>query len=327
MVVVTDSTALCTRCDSACELGDDRCAVCGAVVPGGGLIDLPVTAVEVLRCDGCGAAVSYSVPAGAPSCAFCGSVMHLEAHGDPLEQAERLLPFTVDRGQAEEVFREWLGGLGWFRPSDLSAASRLESMQALWWVGWSFNAEALVSWAADSDVGAGRADWAPHVGRTKMAFERVVSPASRGLTEAEALRLIDTYDLETAAKPDSINGPDGAVERFEVRRSHARRHVASVIDRLVEDRLRSGVIPGRRFRNVTAAVLARRLVTHRLGFPAWVIAYRYRDVAHRFVLSGQDPACRMGDAPTSVAKVLLAVLGVALGLVGLATLLGALLTS
>jgi hypothetical protein len=66
---------------------------------------------------------------------------------------------------------------------------------------------------------------------------------------------------------------------------------------------------------------ARRLVTRRLGFPAWVIAYRYRGVLHRCVLSGQDAACLVGDAPISVARVVLAVLAALLGVLGLAGLL------
>lgn len=317
-----DPAAACNRCRSECEPEDDRCPVCGLVIPARGVADLPVTAVEILRCEGCGAAVSFSVPEGAPSCAFCGSVMHVEAPEDPLEQAGWLVPFTVSRARAQEVFGEWLGSLGWFRPADLRSESRCESVQALWWVGWVFDVDVLVSWAADSDLGTGRADWAPHVGRTEMVFEDVVSPASRGLTEDEAVRLIESYDLETAVA-GGLDGPDGSVERFEVRRSHARRHVASVISRLVEDRLRQGIIPGRKFRNVRAEVLARRLVTRRMGFPAWVIAYRYRGRLHRFVLSGQDPQCRVGDAPVSAGKVLLTILAAALGLMAILVLLAA----
>jgi hypothetical protein len=313
--------AACTRCESAVDRGDDRCAVCGLVVSDSGPADLPVTAVEVLRCDGCGAAVSYSVEAGAPQCAFCGSTLHLEAPEDPLEQAQLLVPFTVRRSQAEEVFGQWLGSLGWFRPMDLKPASRLETMRALWWTGWVIEADALVSWAADSDVGAGRADWAPHVGRAEMRIEDVVAPSSRGLTDDETRSLLDSYDLDSAVDPHLVVGPDGAVERFELLRSEARRHVRSVIDSVVDDRLRSGVIPGRRFRNVRAEVLLRRLSARRMGLPAWVIAYRYRGRLHRFVLSGQDPDRRMGDAPISVAKIVLTMTAGVIALISLLTLL------
>jgi hypothetical protein len=261
------------------------------------------------------------VSAGAPSCAFCGSVLHLESPEDPLEQAQILLPFTVSRASAEEVFRGWLRSLGWFRPSDLTSASRLESPQALWWVGWAVSTESLVSWAADSDVGTGRADWAPHVGQKEMVFDNVVAPASRGLSESEARLLIDSYDLSTAVEADSVTEPDGAVERFDVRRSHARKHVAAVIQGLTEQRLRQGTIPGHRFRNLAVEVLARRLVTRRLGFPAWVIAYRYRGTPYRFVLSGQDPDCRTGDAPISVGKIALTAAAGLAALLGLLALL------
>jgi hypothetical protein len=110
--------------------------------------------------------------------------------------------------------------------------------------------------------------------------------------------------------------PEGVVERFEVRRSQARRHVTAMIERLTLERLHQGVIPGRRFRNESIEVLARRLVTRRLGFPAWMFAYRYRGTAYRFVISGQDPECRLGDAPISVGKIALTVTA------GLAALLG-----
>jgi hypothetical protein len=312
----------CSRCESRLERGDLRCPVCRLASPFAEPQDMDTTSIEVLRCGGCGAAVSYTIDAAAPQCAFCGSVTELETPEDPLEQVEHTLPFTVDRVRAEAIFRDWLRGLGWFRPSDLRSRHRLESMRGLWWVGWVVDATALVSWTADSDAGTGRADWAPHSGRVTMTIDDMVSPASRGLTDSETERLLVSYDLSTAAD-EPVQSEDGAVvERFDVPRSHARRHVAAEIDRRVRSELVEGVIPGNRFRNVNAAVLARGVSTRRIGFPAWVIAYRYRRKLYRFVLSGQDPTCLMGDAPISAAKVVVAILG---GIVGLLALLAVLI--
>jgi hypothetical protein len=242
----------------------------------------------------------------------------VESPEDPIEQAEFTLPFTVDRPKAETVFRDWLKGLGWFRPSDLGSASRLESMRGLWWVGWVVDVDALVSWTADSDAGTGRADWAPHSGRVNMVLDDMVSSASRGFTEEETATLLESYDLSGESARPTETDADVVIEQFEVSRSHAREFVASEVERLVRQRLTRGVIPGNRFRNINAAVLARGLSTRRIGFPAWVVAYRYRKKLYRFVLSGQDPSCLMGGAPISVAKVVLSILG---GIVGLLALL------
>jgi len=318
---VTTAAGSCRRCSSPFEDGDLRCAVCGHAAPALVRDDLGEAAVEVLRCEGCGAAVSYSVSVRAPQCAFCGSIVRLEVPEDPLEQAGLFLPFTVDRSRAEESFRHWQGGLGWFRPADLRSASRLETLRALWWVGWAFDVDALVSWAADSDAGASRADWAPHAGQTELELDGIVVSASRGLTARETSHLLPSYDLGSAREREPGDEGEAVVEQFELRRTGARRQVRSELERLVAGRLRDGVIPGRRFRNLHTSVLARRLVTRRLGFPAWVIAYRYRGALYRCVLSGQDAACLLGEAPISVARVVLAVLGAVLGLLGLVGLL------
>jgi len=314
----------CARCASPLEREDLRCPICNAAAPGTQIEDIQTTTAEVLRCNGCGAAVSYSVQARAPACAFCGSVMHVETPDDPLEQTRFYVPFTVDRAAADEAYRRWLNGLGWFRPSDLGSASRIESMTPLWWVAWVFDAEASVTWAADSDAGARRSDWAPHSGQTELVFDDVVASASRGLSAAETDLLIPTYDLATARDAPDDQMPGTTVEQFDLSRSTARGRVAEFIGRLVSRRLQEGAIPGRRFRNVHAAMVLRRLVTRRMAFPAWVLAYRYGGSLYRVVISGQDDGCLVGSAPYSVARILAVICGGALALAFIAAMIFAL---
>ena len=298
------SQATCDRCDSPVERDDLRCPICSQATPDIAQADRSEAKVEVLRCSGCGAAVSYSAKARAPKCAFCGSVMHLETSSDPMEQTERFLPFSIDRDRAVGAYRQWLRGLGLFRPSDLTKAARLESLKALWWVGWVFEADALVSWAADSNPGTREAPWAPHAGQLEMPFRDILVPATRGLSESEATRLTSSYRLDTARdEPESAEG-ETIVEQFDVRRSFAREQVSDAMRRLAEQRVEDGQIPGSRFRKLKAAILLRRLVTLRYAFPAYVVAYRYRGRLFRTVISGQDAACVLGRAPYSVWKIL-----------------------
>ena len=262
--------ASCGRCESSLEQGDIRCPICHMAAPVTAASDK--IRVEVLRCEGCGAAVAYEIAARAPACAFCGSVMRVEIPADPMEAVELRLPFTVDRHRAENAHRKWLEGLGWF-------------------------------------AGARRADWAPHAGRVGMVFDDVVASASRGLTADETAALIPSYDLATAEQLGEEAEPGSTVEQFDVTRSTARERVASFITRRITDRLQQGTIPGRRFRNVHAAVVLRRLVTRRFVFPSWVLAYRYRGRLYRVVISGQNESCLVGAAPYSMAKILAAIFG------------------
>lgn len=311
--------APCGRCDSPVERDDLRCPICSQATPDTTQADRSETSVEVLRCDGCGAAVSYSAKARAPKCAFCGSILHLETTSDPMEQTERFCPFTVDRDRAVGTYRTWLRGLGWFRPSDLAKAARIESLKALWWVGWVFEADALVSWAADSNAGTRQASWAPHAGQLEMPFRDILVPATRGLSDSETTRLTGSYRLDTAGEDPKNAEGETMVEQFDVRRSFAREQVSEAMRRLAETRVEQGQIPGSRFRKLKAAILLRRLVTLRYAFPAYVVAYRYRGRLFRTVISGQDATCVLGRAPYSPWKILaaLAAAVLSMGLVAL----------
>jgi hypothetical protein len=271
----------------------------------------------MLRCDSCGAAMEYQTKVRGPQCAFCGGILKLEEQIDPLEQTEIHIPFTVDRARAEEAYRQWISRQGFFRPSNLASAARLESLQPLWWVGWAVDADALVTWTADSNAGALRAKWAPHAGELRSQFDELVIPATRGLSAAECALLIPTYKIESGVRETDHFGEEVVRERFELPRSFARAQIVGTIQRLAEARIKGQQLPGSRFRNFHAAIHLQGLVSRRLAFPAYVLAYRYRGQVYRTVISGQDPSCVIGEAPRSMAKLVLVIALTLLGLVAL----------
>ena len=273
---------------------------------------------RILRCRECAAAVSYSAQAQAPHCGFCGAVMQVEQPEDPVESAQWLVPFAIDHQTAAGSVRAWLGSRGWFRPRDLSAAAAIDTMRPLHWSAWIFNADATVTWAADSDHDSGRSAWAPHSGSTAFQWRSILIPASRGLKASETERLAPAYALDRAVPVEQAPMLEGgALEAFDVQRSAARQRIADTIERMaVEDLQTSNHIPGRRFRNVHASVLLSGLMTGRYLLPAWVAAYRYRGSVYRTIVHGQDRSVVMGEAPISWSKVALAV-AIAVAILGL----------
>ena len=185
----------CTRCETALEDGDLRCAICALPVPDAARPADGAPRAQILRCGECGAAVGFAPEARAPRCGFCGATMAIEQPVDPVEAARLCLPFAVDRTAAEAALRGWLGTRGWFAPRALAGEAVLESLAPLSWAAWLVSAEARVAWAADSDAGAQRSAWAPHAGEASLAFRDIVVPASRGLRDVEARLLIPYYDL------------------------------------------------------------------------------------------------------------------------------------
>ena len=305
---MTTTTSHCDRCRAALAPDDLRCSICGQATPSPA-VDRQEVVVEIIRCSGCGAAVAYDPEHRAPSCSFCDSVMEVETVQDPLEQSEGFLPFTVDEENAREALKRWLGSLGWFRPSDLRSASRLEHLKPLWWVGWVFDAEALLSWNGDSNAGSRRSSWAPHAGQTQTKFDDILVSASRGLTDDEVTAIASGYNLSSVRQAPK-GAKDATIERFDVQRSQARKEILNAIQSIAENEVSSKHIPGSRFRNVHVSVLLRQLVTRRFSFPAYVLAYRYKNRLYRVVICGQNDSRVSGSAPISFAKILLVASGI-----------------
>ena len=314
------STTACAGCASPIETGDLRCAICGGAVARGAA-PRATTTVDVHRCRGCGAAVEYDADLQAPTCAFCNRSMELERIEDPVDQTEGYLPFSVDAEAARVALARWLGSLGFFRPSDLKSSARVETLLPVWWVAWVFDAEALVSWAADSNEGSQRSDWAPHSGQVRMLFDDVLVSASRGLTEKEVAKLAASYDLSTVQP--APEGAEGArIERFDVQRSLARSRIVDAIRATAAERVEHEHVPGSEVRNVNVEVLLSSLVTRRLALPAYVMAYRYRDRLFRVVVCGQEASLLIGRAPWSGWKIVLVIAGVLVAvLLGLSAVL------
>lgn len=295
----------CNRCKTPLEDGDLRCAVCACVRAADDVPVLSETRASIVRCTECGAAVAFVAEAGAPKCGFCGALTKVEQPVDPIEVAELCLPVGIDRELASQALRTWLGKRGWFAPGDLAGAAALESMQLLHWSAWVVDAQALVSWAADSDHGSQSSAWAPHAGQVSMSFGGTVVPASRGLTWGECAMLTPYYDLSTAyavgAQP-----VQGTVEAFDAQRSAARKTVLASIEATAAARLQQGTIPGRKFRKVKVGVMLESLSTRRVVLPVWILAYRYGDKPYRALVHGQRGVVT-GEAPISTWKVLIVI--------------------
>ena len=297
----------CARCQTALEDGDLRCAICAFPVPAEPRDDGPRYA-QVLRCNGCGAAVAFSAEAQAPRCGFCGATMAIEQPVDPIETAQLRLAFTVDRRAAETALHGWLSARGWFAPPALSSEAVLESLTPLSWAAWRVNAEALVTWTADSDAGAHRSNWAPHAGEVSLAFRDILVPASRGLRAAECRKLIPYYDVRRPIPVDgeasgAVDGEvSSTIESFDAQRSAARRYIQERIEAAAKVRVEPQ-IPGRRFRNVHVACLLEGQTTGRIALPVWVLAYRYRGEPYRALVHGQHPEIVVGRSPIDWTKV------------------------
>ncbi len=291
----------CQRCSSDLEVGDLQCPVCSLATPP------PPSRTEeaqaqILRCDECGAAVTFDAEAAAPKCRFCAATMSIETPVDPVESPEHIVPFAVDREGAQRAVKAWLSShRGFFQPGDLATHAAIDQLAQVLWCAWIVDAEAHITWTADSDQGSGRSSWAPHAGSEDLSFKNLIVPASRGLTLDECQLLAANYNLATA-RPFEQDAR--SVEAFDMQRSAARKVIQRGIDATAASRVR---VPGSSVRNFRNSTLVRKLRTRRFGLPAYIIAYRYSDRVYRVIVHGQKSSVVTGTMPRSAARILAAI--------------------
>jgi RNA polymerase subunit RPABC4/transcription elongation factor Spt4 len=292
----------CAPCGSLVDVEDLFCANCGTEVPEPARPRVPGLPIEAknFECRGCGASMNYDAGAQALKCPFCGSVDLAEEPGRSILAPELVIPFAIDRAQAEGSLRAWLGASFW-RPDDLRSAAQLTDLRAVFVPFWIFATRVATFWTADTDrtpPGA-RADWCPITSGHERTYANLWVPAGQAVRLGE-LAAILPFDPGAAVAPEAVDLAQVTVEQFSVSRRYARPLAQGRLEALEAEAV-AAEVPGR-CRNVHVNVLMQDATARPALAPLYVMSYRYRGRLYRFVLNGQTGRAT-GTAPISVAKV------------------------
>lgn len=306
----------CEVCHSLLDEEDLFCANCGTEAPAGRERETAADAGRIatynFECKSCGASMSYDAAARALRCPFCGSV-ELQKKPDAKTLApRRVVPFRVDREQAENAMRRYLGASFW-RPGDLARTASLEKITPVYVPYWVFRAHTHTYWTADTSrtpPGA-RADWFPLSGERVGEHPQLLVGASKALRPGETAALCP-FDLSAGVPPDEVDLDKVTVEQFSLARKFARPIARQMLHDAEARACEAENVPGRA-RNVHVNLLVTGQSSEPILLPIWIMAYRYRDVLYRFLVNGQTGRTA-GEAPTSWWKLVAVIGGVALGI-------------
>lgn len=325
---MTEVLSKCSICQAYIDEEDLFCGNCGAEAPLRKAADAGATKEARLEkhsfeCKGCGASMSYDADARNLRCPFCGSERMENEKPHRSLAARFVVPFQVNADDASEILTRWMGN-GFFRPSDLVEAARVEKMTAVYVPYWAFQATTKTYWTGDSSdtpVHA-RGDWFPVSGETSSTYSGLLIGASSALTPAETRELCP-YDLGRQTPADSYDTTGFVVEQFKVPRKYARPLARQGLEEL-ERKKCAGFISGRS-RNVKVNVRLEGLRSEPVLIPVWMIAFRYRQKLFRFLINGQNGRA-YGKAPFSYLKLLMVIgiiLAVLLVIAGVAAVINA----
>jgi DNA-directed RNA polymerase subunit RPC12/RpoP len=352
------------KCDAcAAELSYDaatqklKCSFCGAVkdVPAefgevkehdlfAGLAALPrglgAEKTRTSGCQECGAQVVFAENVTATKCTFCGSSRILEqSENQNTLRPESLLPFSIDRKQANQHFATWLGKL-WFRPNDLKQLARVEEVAGVYVPFWTFDADVASRWTAEAGYyyytdedytvqengqsvqktrRVQHTRWERAWGQRNDHYDDVLVCASKGLPPelAKKLHTFDTQQL-VPYSPGFLAGWRAEEYAIDLQNGFGG---AQEVMQSAQEKLCSGDVPGDTQRSLRVTNTFSSVTFKHVLLPVWIAAYRYRNDVYRFLVNGQTGEV-VGKAPWSWAKLALLVLAISAVLVALYFLLG-----
>lgn len=308
---MSDLVTKCGVCGSLCDEEDLFCANCGTEIPpredrSGARGDVSRLTRCNFLCQGCGASMSYDAQAQSLKCPFCGSTdMRQQADAKTLSPS-RVIPFRLGHDEAVATMRLWLGR-GFWRPGDLASRAVVAEIMPVYVPYWVFRAKTHTFWTADTDqVPAGASgDWRPMSGEHRGEYAGLLVGASGALSAGETAA-ISPFDLAEGKPPDEVDLDRVTVERFSLGRKYARPIARQSIEQSELEEVDRLYVPGRS-RNGHVNVRVESMSSEPVLLPVWIMAYRFRDRVYRFLVNGQSGKAA-GEAPTSLGKIVLAVL-------------------
>src|SRR5438067_189290 len=298
------------------------------------------TETRSIRCENCGATTAFTAEQVAGACAFCGSSKVVQqAAREDLIQPESVVPFKIDRKQAAQRFKDWLGHL-WFRPNALKKSGELAKIAGVYLPFWTFDAQTSSDWTAEAGYyyyetesyqeqdengnwvtktrEVQRTRWEPAAGHHEEFYDDELVCASKGLPQ-KIMGATGDYQLDGLTSYNSGFLAGFMAEEYRVDLPDAWQQAQQSIQSQVESAC-AGEVPGDTHRFLNVATLFSQETFKHILLPVWIAAYLYQNKTYRFIVNGQTGSVS-GEAPISWWKVA----GVAL-LVVLVILLIVLLT-
>jgi len=273
---------------------------------------------ETLKCDACGAEIHKPPQIEALSCPYCGSNIVAMAASRRLIKPRALLPFKIERDEAQARFRHWLGKL-WFAPDAVKQYARVEQrLTGLYVPYWTYDCHTTSAYTGERGehyyvtVGSGknrrtqrRTRWYPASGVVRNRFNDVLVLASRSLPRRCAERL-EPWDLRSLAPYDDAYLSGFTAEGYQIDLAGGFEVARGIMDETIEATVRAD-IGGDEQRIHSVDTRYADITFKHVLLPVWISAYRYKQRVYRFLVNARTGEVQ-GERPYSWVKIALVVL-------------------
>ena len=287
---------------------------------------LATNALEV-RCNSCGATVTFAPPEVAGECSFCGvKIVAQPKSADPLVAPEAVLPFQISHTQSSESVKQWIS-TRWFAPNALKKLAYQESIDGVYLPFWTYDAHTTSHYTGqrgehyyetetytDRDAQGNsvtrtrqvrRTRWYSASGVVSRWMDDVLVPATKSVSRPR-LSSLEPWDLESLKpyEPAFLSG--FKAQRYEVDLPEGFEEAKRIIAPVIEQDVRND-IGGDEQRIESIATSYSAVTFKHMLLPVYIGAYRFNQKVYQVMVNARTGEVQ-GDRPYSFWKIFFFVL-------------------
>lgn len=272
---------------------------------------------KTVICKACGGESVYDAMQIAGQCVYCGSNQVMEEKGKNTLAPGGVCVFKLDKKQAGENFKKWLGKR-FFCPKIVKETAEADKFQGVYLPYWTFDTDTVTKYSARYGIDKRKkksdgstvvvTDWHYTSGTYRQFIDDELVSASiqHDRTLMANIEPFNTKD-NVAYKPEYISG--FASERYAVGLKEGwERAKSSIYGKLrnsVRNRIRSEKHADR-VDNLVTNTTYNNITYKYLLLPIWISSFRYGDKTYQFMVNGQTGKVA-GRTPIDKVKVTLTV--------------------
>ena len=282
---------------------------------------LAENALEV-RCNGCGATVTFTPPDVAGECSFCGvAIVAQPKSADPLVSPEGILPFAISQSQSSNAVKEWISSR-WFAPNALKRLASQESVDGVYLPFWTYDAYTTSYYTGqrgehyyetetytEQDAQGNtvtktrqvqRTRWYSAEGTVSRWMDDILVPATTSVSRPK-LTSLEPWDLESLKPYEPAFLPGFKAQRYQIDLPQGFEEAKIIMAPIIEqDAIED--IGGDEQRIDDIATSYSAVTFKHLLLPVFIGAYRFREKVYQVLVNARTGEVQ-GDRPYSVWKI------------------------
>lgn len=261
------------------------------------------------HCNNCGAIIITDPQTTATTCSFCGAGVVLSDRLSGNLAPAKLIPFTINREQAQEAFKKWCRK-GLLTPRDFMTADRIKNITGIYVPFWLYDmngrgeAEATCTRVRTYSVG----DWIYtetkyyHVYRkVDLNYSRIPCDASKKMEDGmmdklEPYQYVSLKDFEMPYLAGYIS------EKYDFDDEQMLPRIKERVNNYVQNYIRSTVSGYTTVNFHRMDLNIRKKHADYTLMPVWMVCYDYKQAEHIFAMNGETGKV-VGKPPLSKAKI------------------------